>query len=188
MANTIILRGDRSVRLPYRMLGNALATLQARLPQDNPARRLSDPWLDHIEERLGYVNLDEALLEDREGVRRLREELNRVADELERGEMPFPPWVQQITGHSDAEAEVTLDTCRRLVVFLDEVVADQEMEDAGLKPPPPTPEERRGQELEEARRRGPNPNVVHIDVANPTEEQRADLRRVWELARERQRR
>ena len=136
MANTFLIRGEREVRLPYYMLGNALATLRARLPAEDPARRLADPWLAHIEEDMGHVLMDKSLLEDREGVGRLREVLDELADELALGKVPFPPETIRTMGEVDYNVKFTLDTCRRLVLFLDEVIADQKAEAAGSKRSP----------------------------------------------------
>lgn len=135
MANTHLYRGERHVRLPYWRLQDAFEVLDARLSPDDPARRLMDPWLAHIKEELGFVLLDKALLEDRAGVRRLRETLAPLAEDLERGGVGFPPdrtaRLDDVQGLRDAMAQ----TCRRLAAFLDEVMADQEAEDAGLRPP-----------------------------------------------------
>lgn len=133
MANTHLYRGERHVRLPYWRLQNAFEVLDVRLSPDDPARRLMDPWLAHIRETLGYVLLDKALLEDRDGVRQLRDALVPLADEMERGE-PAPPVGTPPQGWTEHETKSTLDTCRRLVAFLDEVITDQDAEDAGARP------------------------------------------------------
>ena len=136
MANTFLDRGERSIRMSYYLLANALAVLRERLPSNDPARRLGDPWLAHIEDELGYVLLDETLLEDREGVRRLRDVLQELVNELGRGESPPEPTINWKYSRTYFKNEITLDTCRRLVIFLDEVIADQEAEAAGSKRSP----------------------------------------------------
>ena len=67
MANTVLNFRDQTVRVNYHDLAEVLLTLNQRLETVSPARQVTEPWLNHIQEDLGYVLLDASLL-DRPGV------------------------------------------------------------------------------------------------------------------------
>ena len=67
MANTVLNFRDQTVRVNYHDLAEVLLILNQRLETVSPARQVTEPWLNHIQEDLGYVLLDTSLL-DRPGV------------------------------------------------------------------------------------------------------------------------
>lgn len=58
MANTILRFRDQSVRINYHDLAEVLSMLNQRLETVSAAREVTEPWLTHIQEDLGYVLLD----------------------------------------------------------------------------------------------------------------------------------
>ncbi|WP_415401736.1 hypothetical protein [Tateyamaria sp. SN3-11] len=63
MANTVLKFKDQTIRINYHDLAEVLAVLNQRLETASLARQVTEPWLNHIEEDLGYVLLDKSLLD-----------------------------------------------------------------------------------------------------------------------------
>lgn len=63
MANTVLKFRDQTVRINYHDLAEVLAMLNQRLETASLIRKVTEPWLNHIQEDLGYVLLDTNLLD-----------------------------------------------------------------------------------------------------------------------------
>ena len=63
MANTVFKFKDQTIRINYHDLAEVLALLNQRLETTSLARQVTEPWLNHIEEDLGYVLLNTSLLD-----------------------------------------------------------------------------------------------------------------------------
>ncbi len=63
MANTILKFRDQTIRINYHDLAEVLAMLNQRLETASLIRKVTEPWLNHIQEDLGYVMLDTNLLD-----------------------------------------------------------------------------------------------------------------------------
>ncbi|MEM6634480.1 MAG: hypothetical protein AAF667_01195 [Pseudomonadota bacterium] len=64
MANTLLKFRDKKIRVNHHDLAEVLAILNQRLETASSARQVTEPWLSHIQEDLGYVLLDTSLLDD----------------------------------------------------------------------------------------------------------------------------
>lgn len=63
MANTVLKFRGQSIRMNYHDLAEVLSLLNQKLTAASPARQVTEPWLNHIQEDLGYVLLDTNVLE-----------------------------------------------------------------------------------------------------------------------------
>jgi hypothetical protein len=54
MANAVLKFRDQTIRINYHDLAEVLAMLNQRLETASPARQVTEPWLNHIQEDLGY--------------------------------------------------------------------------------------------------------------------------------------
>jgi hypothetical protein len=63
MANTVLKFRDQAIRINYHDLAEVLAMLNQRLETASLARKVTETWLNHIQEDLGYVLLDTNLLD-----------------------------------------------------------------------------------------------------------------------------
>lgn len=63
MANTVLKFRDQAIRINYHDLAEVLAMLNQRLETGSLVRKVTEPWLNHIQEDLGYVLLDTNLLD-----------------------------------------------------------------------------------------------------------------------------
>ncbi len=122
MANTIITHRGHTARINYWRLQAAFETLADMLPADDAARRVFMPWLAHINEELGFVDLDVERLNDREAVARLRDALVTLATGLSKGTVALPKRVaEQPTTSLVASVG---DACTHMANFLDGVAAE----------------------------------------------------------------
>ena len=63
MANTVLKFRNKTVRMNYHDLAEVLTMLNQRLETASLIRKVTEPWLNHIQEDLGYVLLDTNLLD-----------------------------------------------------------------------------------------------------------------------------
>ena len=94
MANTVLKFRNKSVRMNYHDLAEVLALLNQRLEPASLARQITEPWLNHIQEDLGYVLLDASLL-DRPGViSKFEIALSKLSSDLRTGNVSpdTPRW------------------------------------------------------------------------------------------------
>lgn len=94
MANTVLKFRDQTIRINYHDLTEVLAMLNQRLEPASLARQITEPWLNHIQEDLGYVLLDASLL-DRPGViSKFEIALSKLSSDLRTGNVSpdTPRW------------------------------------------------------------------------------------------------
>jgi len=85
MANTVLKFRDQTVRMNYHDLAEVLVMLNQRLETASSARQVTEPWLSHIQEDLGYVQLDTTLLDGPGVIADFEITLSKLSSELQTG-------------------------------------------------------------------------------------------------------
>lgn len=85
MANTVLKHKNLSVRMNYHDLAEVLSIINQRAAVTSVVRTITEPWLDHIKEDVGYVLLDTQLLENSEAVGVMEHVLADVIYEVKNG-------------------------------------------------------------------------------------------------------
>lgn len=85
MANTVLKLKDQSVRVNYHDLAEVLTMLNQRLEAVSVVREVTEPWLKHIHEDLGYVLLDTKMLERSDVITEFDHALTMLSSDLRSG-------------------------------------------------------------------------------------------------------
>ncbi len=85
IANTVLKFKDQTIRINYHDLAEVLALLNQRLETESLARQVTEPWLKHIEEDLGYVLLNTSLLDVPGVISEFEIALTRLSSDLRTG-------------------------------------------------------------------------------------------------------
>ena len=94
MANTVLKFRNKTVRMNYHDLAEVLAVLNQRLEPASLARQVSEPWLRHIREDLGYVLLDASPLDLPGVISNFEMALTKLSSDLRTGNVSpdTPRW------------------------------------------------------------------------------------------------
>ncbi|WP_299649419.1 hypothetical protein [uncultured Tateyamaria sp.] len=87
MANTVLKFKDQTIRINYHDLAEVLAVLNQRLETASLARQVTEPWLNHIEEGLGFVLLDTSLLNVPSVISDFETALTKLSSDLRTGDV-----------------------------------------------------------------------------------------------------
>jgi len=85
MANTVLKFKDQAVRMNYHDLAEVLSMLNQRLETASSARHVTEPWLNHIQEDLGYVLLGTSLLDGPGVISNFEMALTKLSSDLRTG-------------------------------------------------------------------------------------------------------
>ncbi|MEM9312214.1 MAG: hypothetical protein AAGA34_12290 [Pseudomonadota bacterium] len=85
MANTALKFRDQAIRINYHDLAEVLAMLNQRLETASLVRNVTEPWLNHIREDLGYVLLDTNLLDGPGVISDFEMALTKLSSDLRTG-------------------------------------------------------------------------------------------------------
>lgn len=85
MANTVLKFKDQTIRINYHVLAEVLAMLNQSLEAALLVRKVTEPWLNHIQEELGYVLLDKNLLDGPGVISDFEMALSKLSSDLRTG-------------------------------------------------------------------------------------------------------
>ena len=85
MANTVLKFKDQTIRINYHVLAEVLAMLNQSLEAASLVRKVTEPWLNHIQEELGYVLLDTNLLDGPGVISDFEMALTKLSSDLRTG-------------------------------------------------------------------------------------------------------
>lgn len=87
MANTVFNFRDQTVRMNYHDLAEVLSMLNQRLESASSARQVTELWLNHIQEDLGYVLLSAGPLGDPSVISEFESALSKLSSDLRTGDV-----------------------------------------------------------------------------------------------------
>lgn len=99
MANTVLKLGPQSVRINYHDLADVLSILNRQLGEASLLRKVTEPWLNHIRDDLGYVLLNTEVLNNKKVLAELDLALTSLSSDLRSARVaPDTPRWKNVTG------------------------------------------------------------------------------------------
>ncbi len=99
MANTVLKLGPQSVRINYHDLADVLSILNRQLGEASVLRKVTEPWLNHIRDDLGYVLLNTEVLNNKKVLAELDLALTSLSSDLRSARVaPDTPRWKKVTG------------------------------------------------------------------------------------------